>query len=309
MSCHFRLNHSVAAVLLGCACLAGCQKGPSNTKAFAPETRDAVATTFYPTAWMAEQILGDLVPVECPLPQGEDPSSWQPRSAAIESYQSAKLIVTNGAGFEKWVGTVTLPGSRVVDTTGGLSEPFIQYENAVVHQHGPGGEHSHEGTDGHTWLDPITAKHQAQQIADAASRAWPQHVDAISANLKSLQQRLDSLDKRFSEITPKLDGVRLLCSHPAYNYIARRYGWKIQNFDLDPDQPIADEQLAAWSKDQSQQKTVMLWESEPIATAQSQLIDAGVTEVVFSPCEARPTMGDFLSVMNQNLDRLAAAVK
>ncbi len=309
MSCHFRLNHSVAAVLLGCVCLAGCQKGPSNTKAFAPETRDVVATTFYPTAWMAEQILGDLVHVECPLPQGEDPSSWQPRSAAIESYQSAKLIVTNGAGFEKWVGTVTLPGSRVVDTTGSLPEPFIQYENAVVHQHGPGGEHSHEGTDGHTWLDPTIAKHQAKQIADAASHAWPQHADAISANLKSLQQRLDSLDKRFSEIAPKLDGVRLLCSHPAYNYIARRYGWKIQNFDLDPERPIADEQLAAWSTDQSQQKTVMLWESEPIATAQSQLIDAGVTEVVFSPCEARPITGDFLSVMNQNLDRLAAAVK
>lgn len=255
-----------------------------------PDPSDTVATTFHPTTWMTRYLIGGNANVTCPLPDGEDPISWTPDDDAIATYQSAKLIITNGAGFEKWIDKVTLPTSRIVDTTAELKQPLIRYENAVTHQHGPAGEHSHEGIDGHTWLDPLIAKHQAARIAAALRKTWPQHVSRIDENLGLLDKQLDDLHERLLETgyQMKQKDIRLLCSHPAYNYLARRYGWKVKNLDLDPGEPLTDAQVVALVKDQDPAKTLMLWESEPVTESVDKLAAAGVKSVLFSPCENKP---------------------
>lgn len=271
-------------------------------------SRDVVATTFYPTTWMAEQLLNDLVPVECPIPPGTDPGSWKPDSATIAQYQSAKLIVLNGAGLEKWARTVTLPTSRLVDTTSELSEPLLRYEDAIVHQHGPGGAQDQSGTDEHAWLDPIIAKQQASSIAEAVTRVWSEHADRVTANLQSLHTKFDSVDTRLTEISAKLDGVRLVCSTPSYNYLVRRYGWQIQNLDLDLSRQLNDDQIAVVAPDKTATKTIVLWSSEPAAEVIGQLEQAGVASIVFSTIRHKPAEGDFIAAMNANLDRLTEAL-
>ena len=70
----------------------------------------------YPLKYFAERIGGGEVKVTLPVPVDVDPVYWTPRIAEIGAYQQADLILLNGAGYAKWVNTVSLPRSKTVDT-------------------------------------------------------------------------------------------------------------------------------------------------------------------------------------------------
>lgn len=274
--------------LLGIAvALAGCHDEPEYT---APR-RDGppvIYTTFFPTTAFAERIAGDLAEVVCPLPADADAISWKPGPDQIRAYQEADLIVLNGAKFEQWPLTTSLPENRVVRTADGFAAEWIEYEETVKHTHGPKGEHAHEGVDGHTWLDPVLARRQAAAIRDALIRLLPAQRTAIEGNYAALSKDFDDLDRRFRALP---EGV-ILCSHPAWNYPAKRYGWKAVNFEPDD---------AGLERLDGQ---VVLWEGEPDPAAAARLKAPSIT---FDPCEAPG--GDYFERMRANLERLHAALE
>ncbi len=268
-----------------------------------------VMTTFYPTQYFAQRIAGDLAEVTCPIPEDADPIFWMPDATTIQRYQKADLIVLNGAGFEKWIEVVSLPQSAVTDTAKNLTEAFISYENAAVHQHGPEGEHTHEGIDGHTWLDPNNAKAQSRAILEALLTKLPGHQKQLNEAYQSLADELDQLDADFKAL--KLPPM--LCSHPAYNYLARRYSWTIHNLDLDPDSPLSKEAMANMRDVLSSfPASHLLWESEPLEATSKQLSnELALQSLTISPCEllssTEQSAGhDYLKVMKANLVALQA---
>lgn len=221
--------------------LAGCneQSGTSQSGQTGDITmQNAVLTTFYPTKYFAERIAGGLVIVDSPLPADEDPIFWRPGANAMNQFQNARLVITNGAEFEKWVAGAALPRGRTVaslsdEALDELGGPITM--ESTTHSHGPGGEHTHEGVDGHTWVSPRLAVAQAERIAEAMSTAWPEHAEAFGANLARLVEDLEMLEASLRDLTPLVQQHRLLASHPAYNYLARDLGWDIHNLDLDPE--------------------------------------------------------------------------
>ena len=271
-----------------------------------------VFTTFYPTTYFAERIAGGLVEVVCPVPEGADPIFWQPERDVLARYQRASLVIVNGAGFEKWIEQASLPTSRMVDTARSFERDFITFESATTHSHGAGGEHTHEGLDGHTWLDPELAREQARAILDALKGRWPDHAEAFDAGYRALTLDLEALGTRLAAV--EFAGATVLCSHPAYNYIAQRYAWPITNFDLDPDGALGEEQLDEIRGAVPEgAQGLMLWESAPRAETVTALAALGVQCVEFSPCELlgaaeRAAGKDYLSVMGENLDRLEGAL-
>lgn len=273
-----------------------------------------VVTTFYPTTYFAQRIAGDRVEVVCPLPDGADPIFWHPSRDVLAQYQGARLVIVNGADFERWLPTVSLPQSRVVDTAAGFKERFLKFQTAT-HSHGAGGTHTHEGIDGHTWVDPQNAKMQAKALADALARAFPAHASAFATGLAALQADLDALAARAAEVTPLLAGVKLLASHPAYDYLAARHGWTLHNLDLDPDAALSADDLAAIEKAKGDaSRCVLLWEGSPGPATTQQLDSLGVASVLFSPAEnvspADLAAGqDYLAIMRGNFDRLVAALQ
>lgn len=293
--------------------LAGCDK-PEAPTAQAPTGTPVVYTTFYPTEYFAGRIAGDVLDVTCPLPDDADPIYWEPSRDEIAAFQSAHLIIINGAEFEKWVASVSLPESRVVDTAAGFEEDWVTYVT-TTHSHGAGGEHTHEGIDGHTWLDPINAIAQAEAIQEAMIEHFPEHETVFRVSIGALRMELTDLDARFKALTPKLEGVQLIASHPAYNYVAARYGWDIANLDLDPESPPAPRDLFEIDRaiDPDISRRIMLWESAPNQAMVDALDERGIVSVTFSPCEmldaeARAAGADYISVMRDNLDRLGRAL-
>ena len=131
-----------------------------------------------------------------PVPENQDPAYWEPSGDQIAEFQSADLVLLNGADYAKWTLRATLPWSRTVVTCEGMEEELIEIPDAVVHSHGPEGEHSHAGLVSETWLDPdlaiLTGPHG---LRGALCKLAPDHTSAMEARFLDLQRDLKKLAK------------------------------------------------------------------------------------------------------------------
>jgi len=276
-----------------------------------------VYTTFYPTYEFAKRIGAGHVRVVNPCPDDADPAFWRPSPEQIAEYQKADLIVLNGAGLEQWVAQTALPESRVVDSTKPLAAELLQYENVISHSHGAGGTHAHAGLDCHTWLDPLNAQVQARQIAEALIRRLPAHKDDFEANFNALSADFDELDGEFRRLTERMGDDTLLANHPAYHYLAKRYGWKVKSFALDTEHMPSEEtfeKIRLYLQSPVRAK-IMLWESAPQEEIAKRFqAEFGVESVEFSPAETITAAelesgADYFTIMKRNAANLSVALK
>jgi len=292
---------ALACLLVAC--------GGESAASQAERAKPLVCTTLYPLQYMARRIAGDLARVECVVPAPADPLHWTPGAGVIAHMQGADLIVLNGAHAEPWLDHVSLPLSRLVDTSKSFADRFIELE-AVTHSHGSGAPHTHSGIDPHTWMDPENAKAQARTLLTALQQLLPDHRDALANRGASLIADLDALAGRFAALTLPA-GETLVASHPAYNYLAARNGWRIESLDLDPAaKPTAAALATVRAALKGLTARLILWESPPSAEWIEALQgDPGLASVVFRPAET-PPLGDapdYLAEMAANASRLAEA--
>jgi len=293
---------------------AACGGGSTEIAPTVEETTETltVYTVNYPLAYFAERIGGDQVEVVFPAPPGEDPAFWTPDAETVIAYQGSDLILLNGAGYAKWVERATLPTSKLVDTSAGFADRFIELTNSVTHSHGPEGEHEHSGSAFTTWLDPTLAVEQARAVAAALQARLPESTTAIEGRLSALEAELMSLDERFAAAAAALGEKPLLFSHPVYQYLIHRYELNGRQLHWEPDQApdakmlseldhLLDHHAAGW----------MLWEGEPLDDTVTALDDRGISSIVFSPRANVPAEGDWMTAMAANaaaLEAIAASV-
>ncbi|MGD8699788.1 MAG: metal ABC transporter substrate-binding protein, partial [Gemmatimonadales bacterium] len=219
----------------------------------------------YPLQYFAERIGGDRVRVEFPAPADVDPAYWTPDAEDVVAYQGADIILLNGADYAGWVGMVSLPASKLVDTSAGFADRHIGIEGTTTHSHGPEGEHSHGVTAFTTWLDPTLAVMQADAIKSALVAASPENEATFASGFNALQRDLLALDESVANALAVIRAEPLLGSHPVYQYFARRYGLNLRSVHFEPDevpgedgwrdlQALLREHPSGW----------MIWEGEPL---------------------------------------------
>ena len=274
----------------------------------AGERKPNVCAANYPLAYFAQEIGGELIKVHFPVPPDIDPALWNPRPAEVALFQQADLILLNGAGYTKWTRHVSLPDSKLLDTSALAKEKYLQVEEAIIHQHGPEGDHSHESIASTTWLDLEIAKTQASAILEALKKLLPEQTETLDNRFQKLSGKLDVLDRELLA----LDAERhpLFASHPVYQYLAKRYDLNIQSFQWEPDAMPSD---AAWKQLEALSKQhpakVMLWEASPLPEIQDLLSKLDLRCVVFSPLGNTPRQGNFISVMENSIEQLSAAMQ
>ena len=264
-----------------------------------------IYTVNYPLKYFTERIAGDHAVVVCPAPADEDPAFWMPDKETIAGYQTADLILLNGADYAKWLPKVALSRFRTVNTSAGFSDDYITTAGATTHSHGPGGEHSHTGTAFTTWLDLSLAAKQAQAILDALIKKLPDSEKAFRENYKKLEEELLELDKEIGEIV-KADPTRpLVASHPVYQYFSKRYSLNMESVMWEPGEDPGDDLWGELAYGlESHPARWMIWEEEPLEASKRRLQSMGVGSIVFDPCANTPGQGDFMSVMKSNIDNL-----
>jgi len=269
-----------------------------------------VYTVNYPLQYFAQRIAGDFVSVHFPAPMKIDPAFWMPDAKTINQYQQADLILLNGADYAKWVKKVSLPRTRMVNTSKGFKGKYISIKNTVNHQHGPGGEHSHAGIAFTTWLDFKQATEQANAILNALIRKQPQYEQTFIENFRALEKDLLGLDNQLSQIIVKDLSKTFLASHPIYQYFSRRYQLNLNELMWEPDEYPSQVEWAVLAQLLEQDSTKwMLWEDQPDSRTMKRLSELGLSIIVFKPCMNSPEQGDFLSEMQANIRNVVQALQ
>jgi zinc transport system substrate-binding protein len=269
-------------------------------------------TSNYPMYFFASRIAAGVAGApDIVLPDIDgDPAFWTPGPEQIQLLQAADLVILNGAGAEPWLNLITLDRRRLIDTSVSFSDRLIPLEESVQHQHGPEGEHSHEGTAFTTWLDPQLAIAQAEAATSALIELAPAGEAQFRDNMADLEQELTALDARFAEVFAKLDDRPVLFSHPVYQYLQRRYGINGESMHWEPgEEPTTSAWIALQQILATHRATIMIWEDEPLMSTAQRLADAGITSVPFHTIANRPDEGDYLSVMRDNAERLESTLE
>jgi len=275
-----------------------------------PKQNFQVYVVNYPLQYFAERIGGDYVDVIFPAPADIDPAFWTPGREVIRQYQKADLILQNGADYAKWIGKVTLPKSKLVDTSWSFKSEYIPLEDAITHTHGPTGEHAHSDVAFTTWLDPLLSAKQADSIKEAFIKLLPGQKDTFVRNYESLKNDLEDLDDKIEKIVSINSEIPLLASHPVYQYLARRYNLNLKSVHWEPDEDPGLDQLKELDIILEEHTTGwMIWEGEPKGKTKALLRERGIQSLVFNPAANTPDNGDYLEVMNKNADNLKGAYK
>ena len=258
-----------------------------------------VACTSYPLYYFSKRIGGDKIEVILPIPDMEDPSHFFPDEQQTQDFQSADLIVRNGADYEPWIDHVSLSRRKMLNTSAAFSDQYIRLPS-VSHSHGGGEEHTHEEWASHTWLYLRFANQQAFEIKERLAEMDPENSDIYKKNYGELANELMALDQEIQNILESHRGKTIYSAQPIYQYFGSGYFVDVIPLDLEND--IIPENL------EEEALPLILFEKEPSQETRLRCEERGLSFVVFDPCLAIPESGDFLSVMKDNIKNLDAAL-
>ncbi len=297
----------ISVVLLAAAC-GGEDRQTSSASPLATESKNTlVVTSNYPLYFFASRITaGVSTAPEIVFPDIDgDPASWIPDAEQIQLLQSADVVILNGAGAEPWLDLITIDRRRLLDTSVGFTDRLIPLEGAVAHQHGPEGEHSHQGMAFTTWLDPKLAIAQAHVVTNELIELAPIGEKQFRDNLAKLQQELMELDSQLAKAFTRLNGEPVLFSHPVYQYLQRRYGINGESVHWEPgEEPTTSAWIALQQILATHPATIMIWEDEPMLSTAERLSNASIAIVPFHTAANRPEEGDYFGIMRDNVERL-----
>ncbi len=191
-ACTSGVRFAILLVLvLGCS-----QPSPVSKQTDSPETQ-TIVTTSVALAEVATRLNSGTIPVLNVIPEDKLSPDWRPRKASVRSLQQATLVLLNGAGWEPWTERVSLATSRTLETSAAASSRWIQIPDAVTHQHGPEGSHSHAGTVWSTWLSPELFEVQIAEVESRFVKNWP--------------ERRTETNRAAGQLRSELQPARLLC--------------------------------------------------------------------------------------------------
>ena len=258
-----------------------------------------VISSFYPLYEFSKNIGQEKVNVDLLVPLGVEPHDWEPTVKDVQRMQKSDLVIINGVGFENWVDNLqeTNYSGKIIDTSYGI--PIRNSNN-----------NSQESLDPHIWLNPIYAKIQVQNIADAFSRSDPKNQQYYQSNAAKYITELDSLD---SKIRNELSNCNhdFVSFHNAFSYFADEYNLNQHTIisSIDSHGEVTSKTLENIISTSKALNIKVIFSEENTDTRTSNIIanEIGGKVLILSPLEV---LSDetYISKMTQNLKNLKEAL-
>ncbi len=301
-----------ATAALGLGTLTAC----SGASAAGNTDRFDVVASFYPMAFLAEEIGGDHVHVTSLTQPGQEPHDLE-----ISAKQTAQLQESDAVLYLK-----NLQPS--VDDAVAQSEIKTKIDAASLtslekHGNEVGGhaaEHDdHEdeessGLDPHIWLDPVRYAQVAEGVGKAFEKADPDHAADYKANTAALVKELDALNTEFEDGLADTKTKVFVTTHAAFGYLAERYGLTEEAINgLDPEsEPSAARVKELEKMAKADGVTTVFYETlVSDKTAKTIASDAGLKTDVLDPIEGitdKSRGNNYFSVQRANLKALQTAL-
>lgn len=304
---------ATAAAALGLTTLTAC--GSDSAAAGNTDKFDVVAS-FYPMAFLAEQIGGKYVNVTSLTQPGQEPHDLEisaKQTAALQ--ESDAVLYLKGlqpsvdeavaqSGHETKIDAATLTDmEHHGNEVGGHSAEHDDHENEEL-----------EGKDPHIWLDPVKYAEVAKGVGAAFEKADPDHADTYKTNTEALVEKLGALNDQFVDGLKDTKTKVFITTHAAFGYVAERYGLTEESITgLDPE----SEPSAARVKDLEKMAkadgvTTVFYETlVSDKTAKTIAADANLKTDVLDPIEGiteKSRGKDYFAVQEANLKALQTAL-
>jgi len=192
-----------------------------------------VVATIFPIADLLRQVGGQRVEVSCMLAAGRSPHGYQAKAEHVETLNKANLLFMVGLGVDEWARRAArTAGSgqvRVVELA--KDRDFKGVYDQFAKTYPTTAPHAQHATDPHVWLDPVFMQSFLVAAVGELVKADPLHAeDYRTAGLAYLAS-LQKLDEDYRSTIGLLKHKHFLTYHPAFTYVARRYG--LTQFALD----------------------------------------------------------------------------
>jgi zinc/manganese transport system substrate-binding protein len=195
---------------IAAAALYGCGADESSSDAEV----QAVATTTH-AADITRSVGGDRVSVRSLVPAEADPHDFEPRPSDAQSLAEADLVVRSGGDIDEWLGDL-------IDSAGGDARSLTLIDEVeTLERDGD--------ADPHWWQDPRNAERAVGAVRDALIEADPDGRATYKRNARAYLDRLGLLDAGIATCLERVpaDQRKLVTTHDAYEYFARRYGIEV----------------------------------------------------------------------------------
>lgn len=251
-----------------------------------------IVASFYPLAWVTEQVAGDDWTVTNLTTPGGEPHDLELGIGATADVADATLVVYLD-GFQPAVDAAvssnaegeTLDAAEVVELDDG---------------------------DPHFWLDPLRMAQLGDAVAERLAALDAENAEAYRSNAEQLTTQLEEIDDAYEEGLSDCRRDTVVVSHDAFGYLAR-YGVQFEAINgLSPDAEPNPATLAELT-DVIEDEGVTTVFSERLASpalAETLASDLDVETGVLDPLEGlteETADADYPSLMRDNLAALQEA--
>ncbi|MGK5695357.1 metal ABC transporter substrate-binding protein [Streptomyces sp. URMC 128] len=307
-----------AATALGLGALSACS---SDSAATGNTDKFDVVASFYPMAFLAEQIGGDHANVTSLTEPGQEPHDLE-----ISTKQRAQLEEADAALYLKGLQpavdeAVSQTGIKTKIDAAALTtledHGNTEHDHAGEESHGEEKGHAEEeehARDPHIWLDPVKYAEVAQGVGKAFEKADPDHAADYKKNTAALVKKLTGLNDTFETGLKDTKTKVFFTNHAAFGYLAERYGLTQEAISgLDPEsEPSAARVRELQQEAKADGVTTVFYETlVSDKTAKTLAKDAKLKTDVLDPLEGitdKSRGDDYFQVMEANLKALQAAL-
>ncbi|MFF9026895.1 metal ABC transporter substrate-binding protein [Streptomyces iakyrus] len=318
MNVRRRLIPAALASALGLGALTACS---SDSAASGNTDKFDVVASFYPMAFLAEQIGGDHANVTSLTEPGQEPHDLE-----ISTQQRAQLEEADAALYLKGL-------QPAVDEAVGQTGIKTKIDAATLthlEDHGTGG-HTHEGEEGHAeeeghseeeehardphvWLDPVKYAEIAQGVGKAFEKADPDHAADYKRNTEALVKKLNGLNGDFENGLKNTKTKVFFTNHAAFGYLAERYGLTQEAISgIDPESEPSGARVRELQQEAKADGVTTVFYETLVSdkTAKTLARDANLKTDVLDPLEGitdKSRGDDYFQVMESNLKALQTAL-
>jgi zinc/manganese transport system substrate-binding protein len=170
------------------------------------EGRMKVVATFSILGDLVREVGGDAVEVTTLVGPDSDAHTYQPRPTDARALAGARVLVSNGLGFEGWIDRLAeaagFKGTRIVASAGAPAE-----------------------SDPHCWQDVACTRHYVATIAGGLAMADPANAALYRTRAAAYDQKLATLDAWIRHEIASVPEARrqAITGHTSFRYFARAY--------------------------------------------------------------------------------------
>lgn len=278
------------------------------------ETKDSrkihIVTTVFPFYDFAKNVAGDKAEVVLLLPTGAEAHSYEPTMQDVMKIKDCDLFIHLGMNADPWTNNIV--GASDFD-----SKNALQAMECVTPEKD---HHNHNGYeyDGHIWTSLKNSQTIVHAIAQKLAEKDAENADYYLDNAEKYCNKLDELDKKFTEITKNTEKSIAFADGFPFRYFVKDYA--LQYMSLFPgcsgESEPSVEGVTQFIKDVKAKKIGVVFYTE---TSNGQLPDTictetGAEKMLFHSCHTVTKKQldsgvTYLELMENNYNALEKALK